>query len=165
MGRVYHGVTERGADGSRYTSEALARAISDVEDNKKTVIGAAKAYNIPRTTLRHRLNETRSSGNLAVGGAGGGRNTDLSLEDEKHLADSLKVLEKWGFGLTRSEVLDIVQIYVSKNQLRTRFKICRPGEKWYLGFTKRHKLSLKKPQEVEYARMDQINPFVIYFLF
>ncbi|KAG5884226.1 hypothetical protein JTB14_011715 [Gonioctena quinquepunctata] len=114
MGRIYHQVTERGADGSRYTSEAFTRAISDVKDKKKTLKDTAKACINPRTTLRHRLNGTRSWGNCWW------RNTDIPFELEKRLVDSLKVLEKWSFGLTILEVSDIVQIYVnSGNQLKT----------------------------------------------
>ncbi|KAG5894397.1 hypothetical protein JTB14_031861 [Gonioctena quinquepunctata] len=94
MGRICHRVTERGADGSHYSSEALARAISDVKDRKKPVESAAKAYNIPRTTLRHPLNGTGSKGRRAVGEADSGRNTDTPFEIRKRLADSLKVLEK-----------------------------------------------------------------------
>ncbi|KAG5896256.1 hypothetical protein JTB14_011374 [Gonioctena quinquepunctata] len=51
LGRVGHTLlgkwatvaSERDADGSRYTSEALARAISDVKDKNKPVKGSAKA--------------------------------------------------------------------------------------------------------------------------
>lgn len=70
MGRIYIRKTERGANGSRYTSEALNKAVADVNNGKKTIKGAAKYYNIPRTTLRHRLKGTRSKGKLSNAGCG-----------------------------------------------------------------------------------------------
>ncbi|KAJ8915367.1 hypothetical protein NQ315_008254, partial [Exocentrus adspersus] len=104
-------------------------------------------------------------GHLAKKGTGGGGSTSLSAIDEQRLANSIRSLEKWGFSLTKAEVLDVVQSYVQVNKLRTRFKEGRPGEEWYHAFLKRQNLSLKKPQPVEYLNMAQINPFVGYGYF
>lgn len=163
MPRKYIRKTQRGADGERYTAQALKRAINDVKSGSKTIKGAATTYNIPRTTLRHNLAGTRGvKGLTAKGGSGGGCKLALDKNDEESLVVCLKTMERWGFGLTREEVLDIVQMYVTNNNIKTRFKNGRPGEDWYLSFSKRHNLSIKKPQGVEYTRMGQINPFVIY---
>ncbi|CAG4996929.1 unnamed protein product [Parnassius apollo] len=71
-------------------------------------------------------------------------------------------MEKYGFGLTRKEVLEVVGQYVVENNIETPFKNGTPGEDWFLAFKKRHNLSVKKPQPVEYARKKACNPAVIY---
>lgn len=59
-----------------------------------------------------------------------GRPTVLEPADEQKLADYLKCLEKWGYGLSSSEVLDKVSEFVTRNNLDTPFKDNRPGIDW-----------------------------------
>lgn len=61
-------------------------------------------------------------------------------------------MEKWGFGLSRKEVLQTVADFVKENHIKTQFKDAKPGEDWFLNFKRRHNLSIKIPQSVEYAR-------------
>ena len=84
-----------------------------------------------------------------------------------YLLNRLRLFEKWGFGLLRSEVFDIVQTFILKNDLldKVPFKNGVPGEDWFLGFKKRHRLSVKKPQAVEYARKKVVDPFLIHEYF
>lgn len=74
-------------------------------------------------------------------------------------------MEKCGWGLSRREIFRVVGEYVHKNKVKTPFKDGNPGEDWFLGFKKRHRLSLKKPQSLEYARKKATDPFVIYQYF
>lgn len=55
-------------------------------------------------------------------------------------------------GLSRAEIVDMVQLYVQMKEIKTRFKNSRPGKEWFLKFCERNRLSLKKPQGVELAR-------------
>lgn len=71
-------------------------------------------------------------------------------------------MEKYGFGLTRQELLETVSQYVLANLIQNPFKNGVPGEDWFLSFKKRHNLSIKKPQPVEYARKLACSPYVIY---
>ncbi|KOB65530.1 Uncharacterized protein OBRU01_22569 [Operophtera brumata] len=71
-------------------------------------------------------------------------------------------MEKYGFGLSRKEVLEMVGDYVNKNKLITPFKHGIPGKDWFVAFKKRHALSVKKPQAVEYARKKAVDPFIIF---
>jgi FKBP-type peptidyl-prolyl cis-trans isomerase len=89
----------------------------------------------------------------------------LEPQAERELANILNTMQKWGHGLSRTEVLDMVQVYVQRTKIKTRFKDDRPGEEWFLNFCKRNKLSLKKPQGVELARRKQENPWAIYGFF
>lgn len=61
-------------------------------------------------------------------------------------------MEKWGYGLSRKEVLEIVGNFVRANHIETNFKDEIPDEDCVLGFKQRHILSIKVPQNVEFAR-------------
>lgn len=181
MPKVRQRTTEKGADQVKtaalqdlldgnvqlsYSREDLNKAVKEVRDGTRGLRPTAKLYGIPRTTLRHYVNGTRGQkGILSQGTRGGGGRMALSFEDEKSLASCIKTVEKWGFGLSRDESMDIVQLFVIANNLSTPFKDNRPGEAWFLNFKKRHRLSIKKPQGVEYARSNQENPFIIHQYF
>ncbi|KAJ8933138.1 hypothetical protein NQ314_014205 [Rhamnusium bicolor] len=63
-------------------------------------------------------------------------------------------------------MLDTVQQYVESNLLKTPFKNGRPGEDWFLNFSKRHKLSLKRAELLEASRAKQHrDPFIVYDFF
>ncbi|CAH4037943.1 unnamed protein product [Pieris brassicae] len=70
-------------------------------------------------------------------------------------------MEKNGFGLTRTEFLDIVKGYVKQNDLKTHFNDGTPGKDWFSSFKKRYNLSIKKPLAVEVAPKKAADPFVI----
>lgn len=75
---------------------------------------------------------------------------------------TLHVMEKYGLGLTKSEVQELVADFVRKNNISVPFKNGNPGSAWFTAFKNRHNLSVKKPQAVEYARKKAVNPFIIY---
>lgn len=48
-------------------------------------------------------------------------------------------MEKYGFGLSRKEVLETVGVeYVEKNNISTNFKNGILGQAWFAGFKNRH---------------------------
>ncbi|CAG4927882.1 unnamed protein product [Colias eurytheme] len=60
----------------------------------------------------------------------------------------------------------IVGQYVNVNKIETPFKGGIPGEDWFLNFKKRHHLSIRKPEPLEYARKKAAtDPFIIYGYF
>ncbi|CAH2090782.1 unnamed protein product [Euphydryas editha] len=81
-----------------------------------------------------------------------GRKTTLPSEVEMNLASCLHIMETYGFELTRAEVLDMVGEYIKQNNIPSSFKNGVPGKDWLVSFSKRHHLSIKKPQAVEYAQ-------------
>jgi len=150
-------------EGISYSQEDLQRAVDDIKNGNHSGRSASTAYGIPRTTLRHYVNGTRGKLGVASNGVhGGGGKIALSLKYEEQLANCLRVLEKHGNGFSRDEVLDLVQDFVITNNISTRFKDNRPGSEWFINFRKRHNLSIKKPQGVEFARRKQESPFVIH---
>lgn len=165
MVRNYKRKTNKGADGGGYSRVILEEAIDDIRNNNKTIRRASIIYGIPRSTLNHYLKGTRGKGVVAQNGRGGGGKPVLSEDEEKDLASALTILEKWGFGLCRSEVLQVVKFYLDVNKRVTKFKENLPGAEWFVNFKKRNRLSLKKPQAVESVRIDQTNPFIIFGFF
>lgn len=139
-----------------YTKDDLISAIREIEGGLMTLHGAAKRYKIPKSTLHDHFKGTHGLKSQTLG-----RDLAISLEHERALANGLKTLEKWGFGLSRKEVLFIVAEYVTKNNLKTPFKNNMPGADWFINFKQRHKLSIKKPQAVEYSRKKMTDPFVV----
>jgi len=85
--------------GDAYTKEELLQATNAIISKQMTVSIAARLYRIPRTTLYDHINERRGMKSTTKG-----RNTALSLAVEKSLAQSLTIMEKYGHGLSRTEV-------------------------------------------------------------
>lgn len=139
-----------------YSKEDIANAIAEFEAGLATLHGAAKKYKIPKSTLHDHVKGTHGTKSQTYG-----RAQAIPLEHETVLANGLKTLEKWGFGLSRKELLLIVAEYVSKNGIKTPFKNNVPGPDWFQNFKIRHKLSIKKPQAVEYSRKKMTDPFVV----
>lgn len=157
MPRNYARKTSRATS---YTQEDLEIAVNKIKDKELTYAAASRHYGIPTSTLSDRvLKKTGIKSNTL------GRATVIPKEHENRLANCLRVLEKWGWGLSREEVLDIAKEYIIENKLHTPFQNGRPGPDWFIAFCKRQKLSIKKPQPVEYLRKKMTDPFVIYEYF
>nr|XP_026494170.1 uncharacterized protein LOC113399291 [Vanessa tameamea] len=142
-----------------YSKEKLREAVQEVESGRMSGYKASKIYQIPRMTVMDHVNKRRTKSTTL------GRNTALSAENEFRLATNLHFMEKYGFGLSRKEVLQLVGDYINKNNLVTPFKNGIPGKDWFLAFKERHGLSIKKPQAVEYSRKKAVDPFIIYSYF
>lgn len=156
MVRNYKRKTTKGS----YPKETLEQAIEEIKAGSKTAYNASKTYHIPLNTIIDHLKGRRGKKSKSFG-----RSTVLSTDYEKRLVEGLLKMEKYGFGLSRKEVLELVGQFVNSNNLQTPFKDGVPGEDWFLGFCKRHKLSLKKPQSVEVSRKKSCNPFTIHEYF
>ncbi|KAJ8927801.1 hypothetical protein NQ314_019682 [Rhamnusium bicolor] len=92
----------------------------------------------------------------------GGNKTALSSETEERLVKYVNIMNAWGFGLTKVEVLDVIKNFVTARGIQTPFKHNRPGNNWWYGFKKRHKLYLKKTERLEGSRARQAgDPFII----
>lgn len=140
----------------RYTKEDLEAALREIREKKISIREAQKKYNIDKSLLSRRSRgiEKKVSG----------RKTALSKEIEEDLANKLKVLAKWGFALSRKEILSTVQDFVQENELKIAvFRDGKPGKDWFVGFCKRNKLSLKKIEQLEACRYKATSdPFIIY---
>lgn len=150
------GKYQRKSNRGSYSKEVLKEAVQNVENGTMSCYKASKIYQIPRMTIMDHVKKRRVKSTTL------GRNTALSPEIVYNLATSLHLMEKYGFGLSRKEVLQMVGDFINQNELTTPFKNGIPGKDWFLAFKKRHGLSIKKPQAVEYARKRAADPFIIY---
>jgi hypothetical protein len=157
MVRVYKRKSNRATS---YSRDLLLTVVADIQRGVITTTQASKLHNIPITTIRDRIKKRRGLKSLSLG-----RRTALSSEDEIRLANCIRTMEKWGFGLSRREVIEAVKIFVETNNIKTPFKNNIPGEDWFLKFKSRHNLSIKKPQGLEYARKKMTDPFTVYGYF
>lgn len=72
-------------------------------------------------------------------------------------------MAKWGFALTKNEILQTVQTYCIENDIRITFKNGKPGNDWFRQYCKRNRLSQKKLEQLEKSRrMATSDPFIIY---
>lgn len=141
----------------KYTQLDVDNAINEYQNTQISIYVAAKKYDIPVTTL---FDKIKANHVLKIG-----RPQAIALDQEQVLANGHAVMEKWGFGLSRKETLELVANYVTKNNLITPFPNNEPGPDWFLNFKKRHRLSIKKAQPVEHSRKKMTDPFVIHEYF
>ena len=74
-------------------------------------------------------------------------------------------MEKWGFGLSRKEVLQIVADYVKENQINiNKFKDGMPGEDRFLSLIVDITYLLKNPRVLSTPEKN-LYPFLIYDYF
>ncbi|XP_049878885.1 uncharacterized protein LOC126375862 [Pectinophora gossypiella] len=145
---------------TRYTKEDLETAVNKVRNKELTNYAASQIYGIPTSTLHDRVR-----GRTGILSHTLGRPPAIPMEMEARLANCLRILEKWGWGLSKEEVLDLTSSFIKQNGLQTPFNNDRPGDAWFLEFRKRHNLSVKTPQPVEYLRKRMTDPFIIYEYF
>ncbi|XP_074026299.1 uncharacterized protein [Leptinotarsa decemlineata] len=144
----------------KYSAADLNTAMSNVLSGRTSIYKAAKLYKKTYVTLHSRVKGKRGAKKATKG-----RPTSISAADEVRLANGLKTMEKWGYGLSRKEVLEIVGNFVKTNHIETNFKDGVPGEDCFLGFKRRHRLSMKVPQNVEYGRKKVLDHYIIYQYF
>ncbi|KAG5883688.1 hypothetical protein JTB14_007408 [Gonioctena quinquepunctata] len=103
-----------------YSDENLTIAIQAVRDGDLSYKKASTLYRIPRSILIARVEGWKNRAPAARNTPG--RVPDLSTELEAELAYHLETLNRWGFGISRKEVLHFVGAYVKEHNIHTRFK-------------------------------------------
>lgn len=137
-----------------YTEEDIKKALELIEKGILTYRAASEKFKIDKSVLTRRRAYTVTTQ---------GRKTSLSQEAEKDLSEKIKIMAKWGFALTKNEILQTVQTYCIENDIRTTFKNGKPGNDWFRAFCKRHRLSQKKLEQLEKSRRTATSdPFIIY---
>jgi hypothetical protein len=58
----------------------------------------------------------------------------LPFEKEQSFAETIRIIEKWGFGLSRTEVISTDSEYRKNNGIKTPFKNGVPGKEWFFRF-------------------------------
>lgn len=90
---------------------------------RSTLYKASKKYDIPPYVTLY----SHHKGPRGKKQSKKGLPTTIPRLHEEKLAEGLRTLEKWGFGLSRKEVLETVGTFVKTNKLETIFKNGIPG--------------------------------------
>lgn len=139
---------------SKYSEETVHRAVTEVKQGN-SLRSVAKKYDIDKSFLSRRILEKHTGRR--------GRKTVLSKQQETELAKHLELMAKWGFALTKKEVIQTVQDYVLEHNLQTPFKDNTPGDEWFRGFCSRNALNLRKHEALDKARRSATSdPYIIY---
>lgn len=109
MPRDYIRKTMRAA----YSKDDLEIVIEKVKNNELTNYAAAKIYGIPTSNLHDRVRGKTGMASNTLG-----RLTVIPFYLEARLAQCLRVMEKWGWGLSREEVLDITAEFIYKMYIK-----------------------------------------------
>lgn len=105
MPRSYKKISERG----KWSEAAMRDAISAVKDRKEQVKVAARHYGVPFATLRrHVLKLVKAPGKKNLGNSMRQIFSDCA---EQQLTDYIIEMQRVGFGLTRSDIMQIAFEY------------------------------------------------------
>ncbi|XP_050064281.1 uncharacterized protein LOC126553153 [Aphis gossypii] len=131
-----------------YSPSKVQQALDAIHKGMNTST-ASRIFNVPRTTLRNKL-----EGKSPVESVGhGGVTSILGDETEALLVEWVLTCAKMGFPVDREGLLSSVKKLVDESEMKTPFINNRPGKKWFYGFMNRHKcLSQKHAEYVNKAR-------------
>lgn len=127
-----------------YTKEDLEGAINEVKANQSGMRKASQTYGIPFSTLRRHCQGLCESSR---------RGPKPKLKDfESEIKEACDTLVDMGHGLTREDVKSLAAEVCKKSGIEP-FKNKLPTQRWFSGFKRRNKLSLRKPQNISAARL------------
>lgn len=91
----------------RWTKDDLQKAVEDIKANNFTIRAAARAYQIPRTTLQQYVNSKTRKHQLSAEHEPGrvGRYPALGKDFETELCEHAKQLSDLYFGITKRVVM------------------------------------------------------------
>ncbi|XP_048481245.1 uncharacterized protein LOC119693967 [Plutella xylostella] len=127
-----------------YSQESLKVAADLVRDKAISSYEAEKQFGIPRRTI---LNKAKSIHDKPVG-----RPTELSTEEEAHIAEAVNVSARFGCPLSLLDLRIVVFHYLSKIGKTHLFDGKMPGERWAHLFLERHNFSQRATQNIKRSR-------------
>ena len=110
--------------GKLWTEEDIAKALEEVEKKTASLRAAAMKYGMTEGTLRHRIKMKNENKVLVWAG----RPSAFDKNVEKQMTECIATMCKLGFSPNRSQLKDIVQSYVTSNNIKTPFTNNRPGK-------------------------------------
>lgn len=112
----------------------MAKALEAVRKRGFSALAASKEFKIPPTTIRRKLKLEPDAPLETTKGPP----TILSKVEEDSLVTWVLFMSRNGYPVTRQQVLDSVQIIVTRSKKVTPFTNGRPGKHWYYAFLQRH---------------------------
>ena len=119
---------------------------------------SAKAYGVPKATLKRHLYGSNKHANGEIKKLG--RQQVLPLHVEEELVKHLVAMENMFFGVTRKELMKLAYEVAEKNDIPHGFnRISKmAGKTWYRKFMLRHpEISLRQPEATSVARASGFN--------
>ncbi|KAG6448525.1 hypothetical protein O3G_MSEX005530 [Manduca sexta] len=116
----------------QYSPHKITLTLNAIK-NGMPVSTASRDFNVPRTTLRHKISgkAPETSGHV-------GPQAVLGSEIENELVVWIKDCARAGFPINKEGLLDSVKKIVVKGQINTPFINNRPSRSWFDGFMARH---------------------------
>ena len=141
-------VTKKRKEG--YNIEMVRAAIHDVRVNNMSIRGSARLHNIPESTLRDRLRDTRGA-DVKMGGP-----TIFTSTEEAELAEHCMKMADRGYGYAKWQILEL-----AANMSKAKDKDFTPTKHWFYGFIKRNpQVKMIKAKKREQAR-NHITPEIL----
>ncbi|XP_046739568.1 uncharacterized protein LOC124407470 [Diprion similis] len=138
----------------KWTEESLKAAINALKNGEMSVYAAAKAYQIPRKTLEMRFkNNNDKKGPM-------GPTCFFGDENERKLANHIKVMQAKGFPLTIDDVRKVAYLLAEQLNLNHRFnkETGKAGYDFVRSFLSRHPdIAIRKSEGVSLARSTAMN--------
>lgn len=131
----------------RYDEDNLKMALEAVK-NGMPFLKASNVYNVPRSTLRHKI-AGRAPENIARSGP----QCVLGEKVENEIVKWIKECAHMGFPIKKDGLFYSIKKIVAEMRLTTPFKDKSPGKKWFALFMARHpELAYKQSEYLNSAR-------------
>ena len=115
-----------------YSPSKIKNALKDIK-NGMPVLKASQLHQVPRSTLRYKL-----QGDSPVDCCRVGPELSLGSQNEQILVNWVLELSRMGFPISRDVLNHSVKKLVEIKEIKTPFTNNIPGRKWFYGFLKRH---------------------------
>ncbi|GFS20979.1 DDE superfamily endonuclease CENP B [Elysia marginata] len=123
----------------------MLQAVDAVISGQMSQREAAKAFNIPRSTLRCHLPRHETYKHKVQKQPSNSRGKAIfSKKEEKELVDYLVNMHRCGFGRTRKDFMLKLQDTLNKAERKTKFDDNMPTDEWFTAFLERHKDTIKE---------------------
>lgn len=127
-----------------YSVEMLKVAVDLVRKKFISSYETEKRFGIPRRTI---VNKSKNMHKKPFG-----RPTELSVEEEAHIADVVNLSAEYGCPLTLLDLRIVVYNYLLKSGKDYLFKGKMPGDHWARAFLQRHNFSQRATQNIKRNR-------------
>lgn len=132
-----------------YTSEALKNAIQAYSASQSSLRAVARTYGVPPATLARKVKDRSTQGKRS------GPSTVLDAAEEEDIVQWIFDRAKMGLPVSKDDLIDAVETYLSSTNKPNPFIANRPGRHWYEGFKRRHPdLTIRTPQHLSHKRAD-----------
>lgn len=114
-----------------YSKENLLSAVQEAKNGIMPIAEIARKYNVPESTIRSKRDNKYADKKP-------GPATVLSTQEEHEIAHWIFLCYQRGFPITKSQLLESVEVICQKIKREISFSNGRPGRGWFTGFLRRH---------------------------